>query len=150
MFATTSTPFAPASSRFPTPLPRALRAAADTLDWRDFCAGRAVSGPIRLGTWSAVAAHDDLIAFRATMAVGDRICAVDATAVGPLGAATAMLHALGVAIEITGLHQQTVGADTVTFVEGDIDGHRAWGMGVAPEPALAGVGALIAAANRLR
>ncbi|WP_045821640.1 hypothetical protein [Williamsia herbipolensis] len=150
MFATTSTSFEPASNRFATPLPRALRASAETLDWRDFCAGHAVSGSIRLGTWSAVAAHDDLVDFRATLAVGDRICAVDATAVGPLGAATAMLHSLGVAIEITGLHQQSVCGDTVTFVECDIDGRRAWGMGIAADPALAGVGAMIAAANRLR
>ncbi|MGU3293037.1 hypothetical protein [Williamsia sp. M5A3_1d] len=149
MFATTSITFEPASSRLPTLLPRALRASAETLGWRDFCAAHAVAGPLRLGTWSAVAAHDDLIDFRATMAVGDRICAIDATAVGPLGAATAMVHSLGIAIEITGLRQQTVDGDTVTFVEGDIEGRRAWGMGIAPDPALARVAALIAAANRL-
>ncbi|MGZ8178357.1 hypothetical protein ACXVUM_10540 [Williamsia sp. SKLECPSW1] len=137
-----------AAARFATPLPRGVRADAGVLSWDDFVQAYAPTSVTRLGSWHSTPARNDLTDYHATIASGDRIWSMRESATGPLAAATAMLHAIGVCVEITGLHQQRLGTQTAMLVEVDRDGHRAWGLGIDDAADRAGVVALLHAIDR--
>ncbi|WP_299573228.1 hypothetical protein [uncultured Williamsia sp.] len=137
-----------ASAHFPGLLPRAVRADADSLTWESFLEAYAPGAGIRLGSWHATPARNDLTEYHATIAAGDRIWSLRESTTGPLAAATAMLHATGTCVEITGLHQQRVGTQTVMLVEVECDGRRAWGLGIDDAADRAGVVALLNALDR--
>ena len=137
-----------ASARFGGPLPRAVRADADALTWEAFLDAYAPTSGTRLGSWHATPARNDLTEYHATIAAGERIWSMRESATGPLAAATAMLHATGTCVEITGLHQQRIGTQTVMLVEVERDGRRAWGLGIDDAADRAGVVALLHALDR--
>ncbi|MFN8226486.1 MAG: homocitrate synthase [Mycobacterium sp.] len=140
---------------FATPLPRGLRDDVADLPCDEVFArlGRC-SGPVRLGAWECVdaAAHPRSCTFRATLAFGDRITTPTASASGPVGALTAMLHDGGVAVEMLRFHQLRAGTHTATFVHASNGVRSDWAMGWAQGPDAAtdsALRAVIAAANRL-
>ncbi|MEH3154108.1 MAG: hypothetical protein PGN29_01720 [Gordonia paraffinivorans] len=137
-----------ASAHFPGLLPRGVRADADALTWESFVATYAPSAGTRLGSWHATPARNDLTEYHATIATTDRIWSMREAATGPLAAVTAMLHATGVSVEITGLHQQRLDGQTAMLVEVDRDGRRAWGLGLDDAADRAGVVALLHALDR--
>ena len=137
-----------ASAHLPGLLPRGVRADADALTWEAFVDAYAPSSGTRLGSWHATPARNDLTEYHATIATGDRIWSMRESATGPLSAVTAMLHATGVCVEITGLHQQRIGTQTVMLVEVERDGRRAWGLGIDAAADRAGVVALLHALDR--
>ncbi|GAA2056465.1 hypothetical protein [Williamsia deligens] len=139
-----------AATRFAAPLPRPVRADAERLAWDDFVGTYAPTGAggTRLGSWDSCPARNDLTDYRATIAVDGRIWSLRESACGPLAAATAMLHALGCGVEITGLHQQRLGSRVAMLVEVDRCGRRAWGLGIDGSGDRAGVLALLAALDR--
>lgn len=143
--------------RFGVALPLGLREQADAMSWAGFVAtyGRN-TGPLRLGHWqcaddgrAATRLGPQARAFRAVIAVGDRISTVTAAASGPIAALTAMLHERGLTIEIVKFHQMQSATGSATFIRGS-DGVRAeWAMGWADDPTESALRAVIACANRL-
>jgi hypothetical protein len=138
-------------------LPRGIREDADTMSWSTFTATYAPSaGPVRLGHWEctdtarpAARLGPQGRTFRATLGFGDRIETTTATATGPVAALTAMLHDLGIAVEMLKFHQLRSDDTTATFIQGS-DGCRAeWAMGCADDPTQSALHAVIACANRL-
>lgn len=139
----------PAANHFTAPLPRGLRDVADALNWDNFYATYACSGAIRLGSWSSVPGRGGLTDYRATIAVGDRICTSSTTASGPIGALTAMLHEHGIPVEMLNFHQLPAGGQTATFIRGTDGAHTEWALGWAECPNQSALRAVIACANRL-
>ena len=142
------------------PLPRGLREDADTMSWNTFTATYAPSaGPLRLGHWECTDGERPATrwgpqpqTFRAMLALGDRIETTTAAASGPVAALTAMLHELGVPVEMLRFHQMPTGPeshDTATFIRGTDGRHDAWGMGWSEDPAESALRAVIACANLL-
>jgi hypothetical protein len=134
-------------------LPRGLREDADSMSWSTFTATYAPnSGRLRLGHWECADTGrrgPQPQAFRATLALGDRIELATATASGPVAALTAMLYDHGVAVEMLKFHQLQSDETTATFIQGT-DGCRAeWAMGCAQDPTESALSAVIACANRL-
>lgn len=146
--ATSCTPATRACDHLAGLLPRGVRADAAALTWDAFLETYAPGSGTRLGSWHATPARNDLTEYHATIATGDRIWSMRESATGPLSAVTAMLHATGVCVEITGLHQQRLGTQTVMLVEIDRDGRRAWGLGIDDAADRAGVVALLHALDR--
>src|ERR1700755_2071751 len=101
------------ADRFTAPLPRALREEADAMTWEMFHSTYAPSsGPLRLGQWActdracpATRLGPQARNYQATLAIGDRISIASAAASGPVAALTEMLHAEGIPVEMTALHQ---------------------------------------------
>lgn len=138
------------TARLGRPLPTALRAEAADMSWSTFTSTYApTSGPIRLGSWTADRGADDLLFCRATIADGDTISALTATAPGPIGALTDMLYQLGAGLEIVCIHQYDHADGVTTILRCDRDGRRIWAMGTGTSGEDSTLGALIAAANRL-
>lgn len=147
----------PFAAHIDAPMPRGLRADADAMSFDAFIAVYAPSGgPLRLGNWSCADGDRPVTrvgpqtrTYRATLAIGDRICTSSAAAVGPVAALTAMLHDSGFAVEMTAFHQLRAGERTATFIRGS-DGTRAeWAMGLSEDPVQSALNAMIACANRL-
>ena len=114
------------------------------------------TGPLRLGSWECTDADRPATQlgpqprnYRATIAVGDRISTSTASAAGPVGALTAMLHDHGVAVEISKFHQTQAGDDVATFIRGSDGLGATWAMGVAEDSTQSALRAIIACANRL-
>ncbi len=114
------------------------------------------SGPLRLGQWSCTDADrpsgrlgPQARNYEATLALGDRIGTSRAAACGPVAALTEMLHARGVAVEMTAFHQVPAGDNTATFVCGSGCGRTEWAMGWSHDPVESSLRAVIACANRL-
>lgn len=139
---------ASASAHFPSLLPRAVRDDADSLTWDDFLARYAPHAGTRLGSWHATPTRNDLTEYHATIATDDHIWSLREVATGPLSAVTAMLHATGTCVEITGLHQQRVDDQVAILVEVDRADRRAWGLGIDDDGDRAGVMALLHALDR--
>lgn len=140
---------------FATAVPRGLRSQADAMSWEEFVAtyGR-TAGPVRLGQWERADGHRAAAGpqprnFRATIAVGDRLSTATACASGPIAALTAMLHDLGIAVEIVAFHQLTSHAATATFIRGSDGLSSEWAMGWSDDPTQSALRAVIACANRL-
>ncbi|MCV7070345.1 homocitrate synthase [Mycolicibacterium rufum] len=138
-------------------VPRPLREDAETKTFAAFVGEYALpSGPVRLGQWSCV---DDerpssrlgpqARAYRATLALGDRIGTAHAAACGPVAALTAMLHDRGVGVEVTAFHQLRAGAQVATFVRGSGAGRAEWALGWSDDPVQSALRAVVACANRL-
>lgn len=137
---------------FDAPLPRGLRDLAAEMSWDDVAATFGSSaGPVRLDEW----ARDEQThgrhahTFRATIAIGDRRVASSATASGPLGALTAMLHERGIAVEMLNFHQLQAGGQTATFIRGTDGVDAEWAIGWSECPNQSALRAVIACANRL-
>ena len=87
------------------------------MTWKAFADTYApTTGPIRLGNWTASAAPQDLLHCRATIATGDVIRSLSATATGPISALTDMLYRLGAGVEIVSLHQYDFTGGVATFL----------------------------------
>ncbi|MGO4443108.1 homocitrate synthase [Mycobacterium sp. 2YAF39] len=114
------------------------------------------TGPLRLGQWACTDAERPASRlgpqarnYQATLALGDRISTSSAKASGPVAALTEMLHARGIAVEMTAFHQLPAGDNTATFICGSDGGHSEWAMGLADDPTQSALRAMIACANRL-
>jgi hypothetical protein len=142
---------------FSAPLPPGLRREAETMDWDMFRNTYApMSGPLRLGQWTCT--DDERPAarwgpqprhYQATLAIGDRISTATAAASGPVGALTEMLHAQGIALEMTSFHQLTADGETATFIRGNSGTRDEWAMGLDEDATQSALRAVIACANRL-
>jgi hypothetical protein len=138
-------------------MPRGLREEADAMSFETFLAQFApTTGPLRLGQWectdaerSATRLGPQARTYQATLAVGDRITTSSARACGPVAALTEMLYERGIAVEMTAFHQLPAGDDTATFICGSDGGHSEWAMGLADDPTMSALRAVIACANRL-
>jgi hypothetical protein len=146
----------PSTIRFDgMPLPRGLREDAKAMSWSTFAATYAPSaGPLRLGQWQCADSGRSATrlgprTFQATLAVGDRIETAVATANGPVAALTAMLHELGVSVEMLRFHQLRSGGTTATFIRGTNGCRVEWAMGCSEDPTQSALSAVIACANRL-
>ncbi|BBY29115.1 hypothetical protein GCM10023114_10210 [Mycolicibacterium sediminis] len=114
------------------------------------------SGPLRLGNWECTDAErpggslgPQARNYQATIAVGDRIGTSTASASGPIGALTEMLHARGIAVEVREFHQLPADGATATYVRGTDGFHESWAMGLADDATSSALRAIIACANRL-
>jgi hypothetical protein len=138
------------ASHFRTPLPPELRAEATGMSWSTFTETYApAAGPIRLGAWTASPGRHDLLECQATIATGDSIASLTATASGAIAALSDMLYRLGSGVEIIRLHQYPHSGGVATFLLCERDERRSWSMGSGPCGEESALGALIAAANRL-
>jgi hypothetical protein len=149
------------SARFGgVPLPSGLREDAENMSWSTFTTTYAPNtGPLRLGHWECVDPERPATRlgpqarnFRATLGFGDRIETATASASGPVAALTAMLHELGVPVEMLRFHQLPAdpdSQDTTTFIRGSDGRHDAWGVGWSADPAESALRAVIACANLL-
>jgi hypothetical protein len=137
---------------FDAPLPRGLRDLAAEMSWDDVADTFGSSaGPVRLGHWERAAQTHGRHAhtYRATIAIGDRTVMSSATASGPLGALTAMLHERGISVEMLNFHQLRAGGQTATFIRGTDGVHTEWAIGWSECPNQSALRAVIACANRL-
>ena len=145
------------AAQFATPLPRAIRGAAESSTWESFLAEYAPSaGPLRLDRWICTdperpagrlgpqARH-----YQATLMIGDAVDTSTAAASGPVAALTDMLYDHGITVETTAFHQVPAGSATATFIEGCDGVHREWALGLADDPVRSALSAVIACANRL-
>ncbi|ORM26997.1 hypothetical protein [Williamsia sp. 1135] len=107
------------------------------------------TGPIRLGAWTASPTRHDLLECQATIASGNTIASLTATATGSIAALSDMLYRLGSGVEIISLHQYPHAGGIATFLLCERDERRSWSMGNGPTGEESALGALIAAANRL-
>jgi hypothetical protein len=146
-----------AADGFTAPLPRGLRKEADAMDWNLFVSTYApTSGPLRLGQWACTDGERPAPRigpqprhYRATLALGDRISTASAAASGPIAALTAMLHELGVPVEMTSFHQLPFGQATATFIRASNGVDHEWAMGLDDDATQSALRAVIACANRL-
>jgi len=140
----------PFAARYGRPLPIALRAEAAGMSWNEFVAAYASQqGPLRLGGWSATALPAGRGAFEATIAVGDSIHTTAAIACGPVAGMTAMLHDLGVDLEILSFHRYDFADAHATFLYCRSGERRIWVMGMGETAVESTLRAMIAGANRM-
>ncbi|KUI20613.1 homocitrate synthase [Mycobacterium sp. GA-1285] len=139
------------------PPPRGLREEAYAMSFETFLGEYAPSsGPLRLGNWScldgdrpATRLEPQARNYRATLAIGDRICTTSAAAPGPVAALTSMLYDRGISLEMTAFHQVPAGERTATFIRGSDGLKSEWAMGLSLDPTQSALSAVIACANRL-
>lgn len=112
-------------------LPLPLRADAAGLTWERFAAVHAPqNGPVRLGGWTVTAQAAGRSEYEATFAVDASIHTASAVANGPVAGMTAMLHDLGINLEILSFHQRELGGTRATFLlcrEGE---QQKWALGM--------------------
>ncbi|NDZ97631.1 hypothetical protein G3I13_21405 [Streptomyces sp. SID6673] len=120
------------------------------MTWQGFTDRYAPTGAIRLGSLRIETGRDDMVTCHATIAFADRIMSLQASAVGPIGAMTSMLHDIGAPIQIVSLHQREVSGTVTTFLLCESDDRQCWAYGDGNTGDEANVNALIAGANRLR
>jgi hypothetical protein len=138
-------------------LPRGLREEAETMSADVFHDRYApTSGPLRLGHWECTDADRPSTRlgpqarnYQATIAIGDRINTSTAAASGPLAALTAMLHELGIAVEMLNFHQVRAGESIATYIRGTDGVHDEWAMGLSEDATQSALRAVISCANRL-
>lgn len=119
------------------------------MTWQQFVDEYTTNGAIRLGSWTVAPAPGDMVECRATIAYDDRIMSMTATAAGPVGAMTSILHDLGVSVQIVRLHQRRLDDRNVSFLLCEHDRQQCWATGDGDTTADANINALIAGANRL-
>ncbi len=115
----------------------------------DFAETFAPKGALRLGSWSMQPSRDDMVHCQATIAFDDRIMSMQASAAGPIGAMTSMLHDLGAPLQIITLHQRETDGLITTFLLCEHDNEQFWVYGDGTTSDQASVNAMIADANRL-
>lgn len=139
------------------PMPRGLREQANGMSWDTVLHTFAPrTGPWELRSWECRAAHDhtrrrlgQAHEFRATLALGEREFITTATAGGPIGALTAMLHEHGVLVETLEFHQAAAGESIATFLRGGNGILDRWAIGLSADATQSALEAIIACANRL-
>lgn len=141
----------PFAARYGRSLPLALRAEAAGLGWSDFSATYAPQhGPVRLGAWSATASAGGRSCYEATVGVGDTIHTTSAIASGPVAGMTAMMHNLGLQLEILSFHRHDLDGTHATFLLCQSGERRTWAMGVGATGTESTLRAMIAGINRLQ
>ncbi|UYP20679.1 2-isopropylmalate synthase [Rhodococcus sp. Z13] len=154
-FSSTSFSFAapaadPFAERYGRALPRDLRAEATGMSWERFEATYGDQhGPVRLGGWSATRLPAGRSHFEATIAIGDTIHTAAATACGPIAGMTAMLHELGLHLEILSFHRHDLDETSITFLLCRSGERTAWVMGTGETGDESSLRAMIAGINRL-
>ncbi|CAM3058782.1 alpha-isopropylmalate synthase regulatory domain-containing protein [Skermania piniformis] len=134
-----------------TAAPRELRAESATITAAEFVDRYCTTGgPIRLGGWSVAKRHTGSAEYSATLAFGEQIRTVRATASGPVAAMTSALYAVGIAVEVLAFHQRRTADGTATFVHCECDGRRGWAAALAGDETESALQAMIAGVNRLR
>jgi hypothetical protein len=173
MFSSSSTQsaigaFPTVTAQFVGSLPRELREEIDSLSSTPISTSGPMSaetfqstyapssGPLRLGQWQCTDADRPASRlgpqarnYQATIAFGDRITTSTASASGPVGALTAMLHDRGISVELLTFHQRPAGDGTATFIRGSDGIHAEWAMGLSEDATQSALRAVIACANRL-
>ncbi|MEE2033908.1 2-isopropylmalate synthase [Rhodococcus chondri] len=140
----------PFAARYGRKLPLALRAEAAGMAWSDFSATYAPQhGPVRLGGWSATALAAGRNCYEATVAVGDTIHTASEIASGPVAGMTAMMHDLGLQLEILSFHRHDLGGTHTTFILCEAGERRAWAMGLGATGTESTLRAMIAGVNRM-
>ena len=137
---------------FDAPLPRGLRDLASEMSWDDVADTFGSSaGPLHLDRWERADRTHGRHAhtYQATLAIGERTITSSATASGPLGALTAMLHEHGIAVEMLNFHQLRAGGQTATFIRGTDGSDTEWAIGWSECPNQSALRAVVACANRL-
>lgn len=145
------------AAHFHTALPRDLQQDGAAMPVDAFLSRYAPSsGPLRLGHWECTDPERPASRlgpqprnYRAMIAVGDRIGTSIASACGPLGALTAMLHERGVSVEMAAFHQLASEAGTATLIRGTDGVRDEWGVGFSHDATRSELRALLACANRL-
>jgi hypothetical protein len=131
-------------------LPLPLRADAAGLTWERFTAIHAPqNGPVRLGGWSVTALGAGRSSYEATLAVDSSIHTATAVANGPVAGMTALLHDLGIHLEILSFDQRDFGGTHATFLLCRQGERQTWAMGTGEIAAESTLRAIIAGANRL-
>ncbi|MGN5239955.1 MULTISPECIES: 2-isopropylmalate synthase [unclassified Rhodococcus (in: high G+C Gram-positive bacteria)] len=137
-------------SSWPDRLPLPLRAEAAGLTWEEFAdLYGPQNGPLRMGAWAITAVSAGRSSYEATLAVGASIHTASAVANGPVAGMTAMLHGLGIHLEILSFHQCEVGGAQATFLFCSHGDRRGWAMGTGSSATESTLRAMIAGANRL-
>ncbi|MFT4125199.1 MAG: hypothetical protein QM662_03100 [Gordonia sp. (in: high G+C Gram-positive bacteria)] len=108
------------------------------------------TGIIKLGAWTVSPAPADMVACQATLAFDDRIVSLSATATGPVGAMTSILHDVGAPVQIISLRQRETDDGITAFLLCERDNRQVWVYGNGTTSDEANVNALVAGANRLR
>lgn len=109
----------------------------------------APTGALRLGSWTMQPSRDDMVTCEATIALDDRIMSLQASASGPIGAMTSMLHEIGAPLQIVTLHQRETDGLITTFLLCEHHDRQFWAYGDGHTSDEASVNAMIAGANRL-
>ena len=127
-----------------------LRAEVAGLTWDEFAALYGPqNGPVRMGAWAVTAVSAGRSSYEATLAVGASIHTASAVTNGPVAGMTAMLHSLGIHLEILSFHQGEVGGAPATFLLCGHGDRRGWAMGIGQSATESTLRAMIAGVNRL-
>ncbi|NDK89175.1 hypothetical protein GYA93_06200 [Gordonia desulfuricans] len=119
------------------------------MTWQEFDDSFGGTGAIRLGSWSLNPAPADMIECRATIAYADRIMSMSATATGPVGAMTSILHEMGAPVQVVSVHQRQTDDGITAFMLCEHNHRQCWVYGDGATADEANVNALVAGANRL-
>ncbi|GAB08026.1 hypothetical protein GII30_20735 [Gordonia amarae] len=119
------------------------------MTWEDFTDQYSGDGHIRLAAYSTKPADRDMIDCQATLAVADDLFSLRATATGPVGAMTSILHDIGAPVAIVELRQRKTDDAFATYLLCEHNGTRRWAYGTGTTGDDANVNALVAGANRL-
>lgn len=130
-------------------LPHGLHEEAAHLPPQTFSDVYSPSGPLQLDTWSARSAPHDLVQFSATLDLAGDTHELSSQAAGLIGAMTAVLHDIGISLEIARLHQRDSDNEVFIFLLCRADNREYWAYGAGRSGDEAGVNALVAGANRL-
>lgn len=120
------------------------------MTWQEFTDEYGGSGSIRLGAWSVAPQAADMVECRATIACDDRIMSASATASGPVGAMTSILHDIGAPVQIVQFHQRRTDGHITTILLCENGNRQCWAYGDGTTSDEASLNALVAGANRLR
>ncbi|MFD6896454.1 hypothetical protein ACFWB0_18115 [Rhodococcus sp. NPDC060086] len=102
-----------------------------------------------LGGWRATALGAGRNSYEATLAVNATIHTASAVANGPVAGMTALLHDLGIRLEILSFDQRELGGSYATFLLCRQGEQQMWAMGTGEAAAESTLRAMIAGANRL-
>ncbi len=143
----TSTEYA---ERFVIAAPRELRAESSQLSGVEFVDRYCrANGPVRLGGWSVAKRQLGSAEYSTTLAFGEQVRTVRATATGPIAAMTSALYDAGIAVEVLSFHQRRTEDGTATFVRCEYDGRRGWAAALAGDDTESALQAMVAGVNSL-